>query len=676
MNSHAAEPFFEQVRTRNPFLTNRVDRPLTEEPMDVFGIHDAEYRRILSLGRQAHSDNRGFGVVVWGEAGVGKTHMLARLGRWSRERQQACFVYLHNLQADPAQVPADVLEATLNILTSGRRRPWYCSSLFHVINGAAKAALAAQKLERPSWAQLAGAFDCLVQQMADQDPSRGVVFQRSVYDVLFRFFQAAHPQQQGKQDMVADLALRWLGGVPLTAAELSQLGLNSGADNAQAQPETETASRDPRSSILNPRSSLASRQHAKQVLVALTQLARAAGQLFLLCFDQVDNLEENQIQALSRFLHDLLDSAGNLLVVTTGVRETLFGFRKRGLITETSWDRLGQVEIPLNRLPRERARDLLLSRLQRFLQCARGLPEIEDVIREDPLFPLGSAWLEKRLKDVADFRPRDLLSWAGQRWQEHQDVLTTTPGTLWLTRLRVDTNGRAPTETKSPNLDSLLERLFAEHVQIRQRAPQQLPPGEEKLQELAVAVLEQCAKSDLFPALVHLERGLSSSPNARSTYDLVAHQRCGPGGSEVRVGLRFLVTSNGNAAGAVLRRLHEDDHPPDLTLLVTVDRQPLQLGRVGKGHLEKLRERGVDGFRHLELTFQEHVELDALAHLLHLAAEGRMQTMLTGSAAVVSMDDVLKVLQSQGRFQSHRLLQPFLACKVRVPVGVAAVGAN
>ena len=44
--------------------------------------------------------------------------------------------------------------------------------------------------------------------------------------------------------------------------------------------------------------------------------ARSGRRLFLLCFDQADNLDEEQVRALTRFLHDVLDSAGNLLVVT------------------------------------------------------------------------------------------------------------------------------------------------------------------------------------------------------------------------------------------------------------------------------------------------------------------------------------------------------------------------
>src|SRR5205807_4876361 len=84
--------------------------------------------------------------------------------------------------------------------------------------------------------------------------------------------------------------------------------------------------------------SLPDNQHVKLVLAGLTRLARRAGRLVLLCFDQVDNLDEVQVRALSRFLHDVLDSAGNLLLVTTGVRQTLLGYRQRGVITETSWD--------------------------------------------------------------------------------------------------------------------------------------------------------------------------------------------------------------------------------------------------------------------------------------------------------------------------------------------------
>jgi len=148
--SEPLDRFFEQVRTSNPFLANRVDRPLTEEMVDVFGIHEAEFRKIQNIGRQAHQESRGIGVALLGEAGVGKTHLLTRLGRWARDRQQAHFVYLHNFQADPDHAPAGLLRAILATLTNGGLAPQYRTPLFSLLNRVLRTALKAQGLEKSS----------------------------------------------------------------------------------------------------------------------------------------------------------------------------------------------------------------------------------------------------------------------------------------------------------------------------------------------------------------------------------------------------------------------------------------------------------------------------------------------------------------------------------------------
>src|ERR1019366_9173714 len=77
---------------------------------------------------------------------------------------------------------------------------------------------------------------------------------------------------------------------------------------------------------------LADNEQVKQVLVAVTRLAAAAGRPFVLAFDQVDNLEDGQFAALARFLEALIDASPNLLAVTAGVQTTLVHWRQNQLI--------------------------------------------------------------------------------------------------------------------------------------------------------------------------------------------------------------------------------------------------------------------------------------------------------------------------------------------------------
>src|SRR5262249_60776448 len=108
-----------QVRAFNPFIDNRVNGPAPGD-VDVGAIHEAAFERLAGLARDARSGRRGLGAVLWGEAGIGKSHLLARLARWADHGGQAVFVYLHNLQAAPALLPRAVLRGVVNVLTRGR----------------------------------------------------------------------------------------------------------------------------------------------------------------------------------------------------------------------------------------------------------------------------------------------------------------------------------------------------------------------------------------------------------------------------------------------------------------------------------------------------------------------------------------------------------------------------
>src|SRR5205823_689682 len=122
------------------------------------------------------------------------------------------------------------------------------------------------------------------------------------------------------------------------------------------------------------------------------------------------------------------------LVVTTGVRQTLLSYQQQGVITETSWDRIGQFTVLLGRLRESQGRALLAARLQRLLEPLGALPALQARRAEDALFPLGSAWYAQRVGHLPDFRPRDLLTWAGERWQGLQEGLAGLPAQEWLER--------------------------------------------------------------------------------------------------------------------------------------------------------------------------------------------------------------------------------------------------
>src|SRR5262249_21285637 len=160
-----------------------------------------------------------------------------------------------------------------------------------------------------------------------RDLPGATLIDRTVWDVLFRFYRSVYRASQGKEDgIVAASAVRWLSGQALDPEEARTLEL-------------------PPAPRIDEPVALLDNQQIKQVLVALTRLAASKDRPFLLVFDQVDNLDEEQAAALARFLEALIDSSPNLLVVTAGVKDTLIGWHDTRIIQASAWDRLAQENI-------------------------------------------------------------------------------------------------------------------------------------------------------------------------------------------------------------------------------------------------------------------------------------------------------------------------------------------
>src|SRR5262249_34455663 len=122
-----------------------------------------------------------------------------------------------------------------------------------------------------------------------------------------------------------------------------------------------------------------------------------------------------------------------LLVVIAGIQATLLRWRDERVIQDSAWDRLAQFTVSLQRVPTAETRRIVAARLERFLPPSLDLDGVPDRLREDPLFPLGSAWLDGRLGDKIDLRPRDLINWACEAWQQEQTRLRQEGGVAWLT---------------------------------------------------------------------------------------------------------------------------------------------------------------------------------------------------------------------------------------------------
>src|SRR5262249_43049242 len=354
----------------------------------------------------------------------------------------------------------------------------------------------------------------------------------------------------------------------------------------------------------------------------LAQIAQFRGAPLILCFDQVDSLEEEQYTALVRFQHALLDSACNLLVITSGLRQKLDHWLNSGAIVESSWHRLTQYEILLQRVSVPEARQIVQARLQPFQAPFMTVEPIKELVQQDLLFPLGESWAKEFLDGKIDVRPRDVINWAREGWRRQQDALKLLGGKAWLSEW-----GKRETPAPAPPLPAeTIQELIAqkvalkvqEHKQQRQLEPQTLPPDADNLIGLLHTLLQRCLQAPQFDSLLAVERLQRPKYGQRPPHDLMLRQRRADG-AEFRSGVLCLVVGNRTSMTAFLRRLTQDTQPPERLVLVTEERRPLDPGAAGKEYLEQVRQRHGAGFQHVHLSFDQYAELDALQAVVGLA---------------------------------------------------------
>jgi len=485
--------------------------------------------------------------------------------------------------------------------------------------------------------QLRPAWISFVDRLAAEHASRPALIDRNTFATLFRFFRSAYEAREKPDDGVAALAVRWLSGDWLDADEARRLALPPGPGRDAP-------------------AGLADNQQIKLVLVALARLARSLGRPLLLCFDQVDNLDEAQAAALARFLEALLDSAANLLVVAAGVQATLLHWREQKVFQDSAWDRLAQFQVRLHRIGPAEGRQLIAARLDAFLGPFADLEPVRRRREQDPLFPLGEGWYAAALRDRVDVRPRDVLTWAREGWRRQQEALDRHGGPAWLDGWPGEVSpvghGEAVQQLDDDRLRQAIDERVAqkirEHVQQRLAQPEALPPDAFNLLGLVHALLQQCAAAG--GPVRAAQRVLPPRSGRPSPYHLLV-RTCPADGREVSTGLLFLATADARSTTGFLRRLAQDRHPPDRVLLVTDQRRPAALGSKGQEYLNRLRRRDPDRFREVELTFEQYVALEALQAVAGQARSGELEVEVApGQARPLTEAEVIASHRRQGRY--------------------------
>ena len=444
----------------NPFASNRITEPSSYD-VDVPEIHAAEFDRLVALSRHVMRQRSAVGVALLGAAGVGKSHLLSRLYRWANTAAEgggvnACYVYLHNVLADPERLPRYLLKYVISRLSEGGRGPLHQTPLYRFVDRAIHHALdvAGAGVEMPE-GRIRTAWEAYRGYFGDATGPR------AAYDVLFQFWRFARPEkaaEPGRRNLALS-ALGWLSGDEIDPVFAARLGFRADRNEPVM---------------------LHDDQEVEHVLLSLTRLALVSQQPLVLCIDQVENLDPDKLKPLVRFLHTLLDQATNLLIIISGVKETLLRYRKEDIIPEAAWDRIAQYKADLKRVRKSEARKILEARLERFHEPFLEVDPVRRRLHEDTLFPLGRAWLEDRFGDAVEFRPRDVLTWARDAWDEESANLARLGGQTWVRRWPDTCEGKGGSGGKvgvtAQNLETIIDGAVDRKIE-EQIAENRLQPG-------------------------------------------------------------------------------------------------------------------------------------------------------------------------------------------------------
>jgi hypothetical protein len=451
--------FFRCVLESNPFAPS-VASEAADAAVHVEAIHHGQFQELVACVEDVRRTGIRQGRVIWGEAGVGKSHLLVQLDRWARREGRAFCPIVRHLDSSAGKEPWNIVKSVLRQMTRdycancplvgtsacplvqicscrssatppsknpcqtarvthGGRAPaqWRQMPLFRLVRAAVEQTLAElPKQPAPYRAgQVLDAFHRRVgHQLQQLNGSAGEAGQ--ICDLLFRFFLAAHRNHEHQDaDRAAISAVQWLSGEPLESGQAAPLGIGPPGVRRQTV-------------------SLSQVSTAQTVLLALAELAFLSNRTLVLCFDQVDDLAPEQAGSLARFLDPLVDQARNLMVVLSGRQQAMLDLVDRGVIDPATWKHLNpdRSEILLNHISSSQARLALQARLRRFVEPFLTLPKVRRRVEQDPLFPLGSDWFAERIAGVPEIRAREVIHLADERWRQQQAKLVSVGGHAWL----------------------------------------------------------------------------------------------------------------------------------------------------------------------------------------------------------------------------------------------------
>lgn len=383
----------------NPFRNTVATDPWQPAFADVPEIHARAFERCCQALNYVRSQGKTASILIMGEAGSGKTHLLARLHAYLASSSQSpgqaggAFIYV-------------LLQTSPHLMWRYLRRH-LVDDLLHPMNGSSQ-------FEQIMLYRLAECYPAeaqvLLQRMRQEARNHNWPARE-----LELIFDRVERQTQVQFDInfctiIGHLLLKqhvrearaWLRGDDLPEATLNRLGVGAGDEDEMGQEDK-----------------------ARQTVLALSRLAGPQFPL-VFCFDQVEALQldpqdQAGLFAFGQLITALFNQTSNALLISCIQSQFLEVLRRA--IPDMAWDRLvsfGQDTLLL--LTREEAQALVKARMDAYPELARLR-----TTQSDQLWPLQEADLNEALSPHGRTTPRRLLSFCAEKFEQRRRGIELPP---------------------------------------------------------------------------------------------------------------------------------------------------------------------------------------------------------------------------------------------------------
>lgn len=618
------EEFEKRLLNQAPFDSDRVGEEGRGFELDVREVHQRPFDRLCRNILKVADERSSRGIMIQGDAGVGKSHLLARLARWAaNEKPGATAVFLYNILVAPDRLPRYLLAASIGALSGGRRTDSYGDCQLYELWQAAVRTASKLPADAPITVDNA---EQAIKEVADTAD----VLDRAIRLVLLKVglnMHRAHLEHENFNQRVLEAGVSWLSGETLDGEMSGLLGLQ---DNSDVQ------------------EGLRDDQDIKEVFRVIAELSSFSGRPFIICVDQFDNLSEEQIQATTRFYHAILDQIPNLVCILSGVTENVRALREKDVITVANWDRVAQDEVVLRGLKPELAHRIILSRLENFQRPSLGLAEIAAAVEAEPYFPLQKSYFDRKIGDALRVRPRQMIRWARAAWNDEADRVAEVGIVNWLHGGRgasEDEDHEVDMATLEKRIDAAVEAKRASAFAVRKHSPLKLPANASNLVGLLRPLLRAAVPRPDF--------GLDKVELGRHGTQITVLSDEGP------TGVAVIIEVSTYKSTIALRRLC-DISVSDIPKLVLVEdkRRPITLTETARRYLDTLNERS--GFTHMKVGFTDHAKIDALTSVLLSSKTGDVEIDWQGATMRVTEADIFGAFVRTKRLQDVALLWQLL----------------